>query len=112
MNIVVLKGNMTRDPELRYTGSGKPVANFTLAVNRKYKDSSGELQEEVAFVDCTSWNAQAEALAEHTGKGSALLVEGRIKQESWENDAGEKRSKLVVICNRIDFVGKPKGETE
>lgn len=111
MNVVILKGNLTKDPELKYTNSGTAIAKISLAVNRKWKNSDGELQEEVSFFDGVSFNRQAEVIAEHMKKGSPILLQGRLKQDRWETDQGEKRSKVEIVIDRIEFIGK-KGESD
>lgn len=99
-NKVVLMGNATRDPEVRQTNSGKTVANLTLAVNKK---SGGE--ETVAFVDVTLWERTAEIAQQYIKKGSNLLIEGELVQDTWEQD-GQKRSKLKVNAHRMVMIGK------
>ena len=86
-NQVILMGNLTRDPELRYIPSGAAVCNLGLAVNRKYTDGNGEKQEDVTFIDIVCWDKLAEACAEYLHKGSPAFVEGRLKQNSWETEA-------------------------
>jgi len=98
-------GNLTRDPELRYTASGAAVASFGLAVNRKYK-AGEEWKEEVCFVDITVWAKQAENCAEFLHKGSPVFLEGRLNYQSWESDTGQKRNKLEVVANNIQFLGR------
>lgn len=105
-NKVLLMGNLTRDPELRYTANGAAVASFGLAVNRKYK-AGDEWKEEVCFVDITVWAKQAENCAEYLHKGSPVFVEGRLNYQSWESDAGQKRNKLEVVANNVQFMGRP-----
>lgn len=99
-------GNLTRDPELRYTASGAAVASFGLAVNRKYK-AGDEWKEEVCFVDITVWAKQAENCAEYLHKGSPIFVEGRLNYQAWESDTGQKRNKLEVVASTIQFLGRP-----
>ena len=102
MNKVILLGNLTRDPEMRYTNSGTPVAEITIANNRKVKE-----KEEVVFVDVTVWGKQAEILTEYFVKGSQILIEGRISQDSWEDkETGKKRTKTFVTCDNFNFTGK------
>lgn len=103
-NRVILMGNMTRDVELKYTPGGTPVTDITLAVNDRRKNAQGEWIDETTFVDVTLWGRTAELAGEYLGKGSPLLVEGRLKLDSWETD-GQKRSKLRVVCDRMQFVG-------
>ena len=104
-NKVLLMGNLTRDPELRYTASGAAVASFGLAVNRKYK-AGDEWKEEVCFVDITVWAKQAENCAEYLHKGSPVFLEGRLNFQSWETDTGQKRNKLEVVANNIQFLSR------
>ena len=107
-NKVLLMGNLTRDPELRYTASGAAVASFGLAVNRKYK-AGDEWKEEVCFVDITVWGRQAETCGEYLKKGSPALIEGRLQMDQWENQQGEKRSKLKVRADRVQFLSSGSG---
>ncbi|MBI3600404.1 MAG: single-stranded DNA-binding protein [Nitrospinae bacterium] len=103
LNKVFLMGNLTRDPELRYTPGGAAVASFGLAVNRKYKQGE-EVKEETCFVDITVWAKQAENCAEYLSKGSGVLVEGRLSYRSWETEEGQKRSKIEVVANNVQFL--------
>lgn len=99
-NRVVLVGNMTRDAEIRYIQSGQAVTDIGLAVNDRRKDANGNSIDETTFVDITVWGRSAEILAEYTRKGSNILIEGRLKLDSWETD-GQKRSKLKVVAERV-----------
>ncbi len=110
-NKVLLMGNLTRDPELRYTASGAAVASFGLAVNRKYKQGE-EWKDEVCYVDITVWAKQAENCAEYLHKGSPVFLEGRLNFQSWEAEGGQKRNKLEVVANNVQFLGKPGGGKE
>jgi single-strand DNA-binding protein len=103
-NRVILVGNLTRDPELRYIPSGTAVSEIGLAINDRYKNSSGEWVEETTFVDVTLWGRTAEVANEYLSKGSPVLVEGRLKLHTWEQD-GQKRSKLRVTCDRMQMLG-------
>ncbi len=105
-NKVMLMGNLTRDPELRFTANGAAVAGFGLAMNRKYKQGD-EWKEEVCFVDITVWGKQAENCAEYLSKGRPVFVEGYLRLNSWETDSGEKRNKLEVVANSVLFLGRP-----
>jgi single-strand DNA-binding protein len=107
-NRVILVGNLTRDPELRYTPSGTPVCDIGLAVNDRRKNPNGEWVEETTFVDITLWARTAEVASEYLGKGSQVLIEGRLKLDSWETD-GQKRSKLKVVGERLQMLGAPRG---
>ncbi|MCZ6689490.1 MAG: single-stranded DNA-binding protein [Planctomycetota bacterium] len=106
LNKVFLMGNLTRDPELRFIDSGTPVAEFGMAINRNWKDSSGASKEEVCFVDVTCWGRRAEVANEYLRKGRPVFVEGRLKFDSWEaKDGGGKRSKLRVVADNFQFLG-------
>ena len=108
LNRVFLMGNLTRDPEVRYTPSGTAVGDLGLAVNETYKNKAGENVESTVFVDVEVWARQAETCAEYLYKGSPVFVEGRLKLDQWENQQGEKRSKLRVRADRVQFLGSPK----
>ena len=103
VNKVFLLGNLTRDPELRYTANGFAVAGFGIAVNRKYKQDN-EWKEEVCFVDITVWGKQGENCAEYLHKGSSAFIEGRLNFRSWETEQGQKRSKLEVVATNVQFL--------
>jgi single-strand DNA-binding protein len=105
LNKVFLMGNLTRDPELRYVPSGSAVATFTVAVNRSYKDSTGDKKEEVSFIRVVVWGKMAEICGEYLTKGRPVLVEGRLKSRSWEDQSGQKKSALEVIANSVQFIG-------
>ena len=101
-NTVELIGNITRDPELRFTPSGAAVANFGLAVNRRWRNQqTNEWEEQVSFFDIVCWRELAENVAESLTKGSRIMVAGRLDQRSWETDNGEKRSKVEVVADEI-----------
>ena len=102
-NRVILVGNLTRDTEVRYIPSGTAVADIGLAVNDRRKTASGEWVEEATFVDVTLWGRTAEVAGEYLSKGSPVLIEGRLKLETWEQD-GQKRSKLKVIGERMQML--------
>ena len=108
-NRVILVGNLTRDPEIRYIPSGSAVADVGLAVNDKRKNANGEWIEEVTFVDVVLWGRTAEVAGEYLSKGSPVLIEGRLKLDSWETQDGQKRSKMRVVCERMQMLGS-KGE--
>lgn len=103
-NRVILVGNLTRDIELKYTPGGTAVTDIGLAVNDRRKSASGEWVDETTFVDVTLWGRTAEVASEYLGKGSPILVEGRLKLDTWETD-GQKRSKLRVVCERMQMLG-------
>jgi single-strand DNA-binding protein len=103
-NRVILIGNLTRDPELRYLQSGMAVSDIGLAVNDRRKNANGEWIEETTFVDVTLWGRTAEVAGEYLTKGAPVFIEGRLKLDSWETD-GQKRSKLKVICEKMQLIG-------
>lgn len=105
-NRVYLMGNLTKDPELRYTPQGVAVANLRLAVNRRFKNKNGELKEEVCFITAVVWNKQAETCNQYLHKGSPLFVEGRLQSRSWEDNAGQKKSVIEVRAERVQFLGR------
>lgn len=96
-------GNLTRDPELRYTSNGSAVASFGIAVNRKFKQGD-EWKEDVCFVDITVWGKQGENCAEYLSKGRPAFIEGRLQYSTWETD-GQKKNKLEVVANTVQFLG-------
>jgi len=102
-NKVMLMGNLTRDPELRYTSNGSAVTSFGLAVNRKFKQGD-EWKDDVCFVDITVWGKQGENCAEYLSKGRPAFIEGFLKFSTWESD-GQKRNKLEVVANTVQFLG-------
>lgn len=96
-------GNLTRDPELRQTPTGQNVCSFSLALNRSYKDSSGEWQEATDYIDIVAWGPLGERVAQYLNKGRRCLVQGRLQSRSWEQD-GQKRSKVEVLANDVTFL--------
>ena len=103
-NRVMLMGNLTRNPELKYTPSGSAVADLGLAVNENFKNKAGETIEQTCFVDVVAWGRQAETAAEYLKKGAPVFVEGRLQFDQWESQQGEKRSKLRVRAERVQFL--------
>ena len=104
-NKVILAGNLTRDPELKYLPKGTALCRFSLAINRSYKTDTGETKEEVTFVEVESFGRQAEVIAQYLRKGRALLVEGRLRQDSWEDkQTGQKRTALRVVLEGFSFI--------
>lgn len=103
LNKVLLVGNLTRDPELRYTPSGSAVCEFGLAVNRNWKGQDGSKQEETTFIDITSWGKQAEFINQYFRKGRRIFIEGRLKLDQWTSPEGQKRSKLSVVAENVQF---------
>lgn len=107
-NKVILMGNITRDPELRQTQGGTSVVKFTVAINDKIKD-----KDTTSFIDCTAFGKTAENIAKYFHKGSPILIEGRLRQESWtDKQSGQNRSKLVIVADKFEFVGGAKSECE
>jgi single-strand DNA-binding protein len=111
MNRTILKGNLTREVELRYTPKGTAVGEFSIAVNRKWKDQqTNEMKEEVVFLECQAWSRQAEVIAQHFTKGSPILVEGRLAQNKWlDKETGKQRSKTLVVVEQFEFCGDARG---
>ena len=109
LNKVLLIGNLTKDPELRYTPGGVAVANLRLAVNRRYKDKTGEWKEDTCFITVTAWDKQAEVCNQYLQKGRPIFVEGRLQSRSWETNDGQKRTTIDVRAERIQFLGSGGG---
>jgi single-strand DNA-binding protein len=109
-NKVILLGNLTRDPEVRYTPKGSAVTDLGIAVNRQYTLESGEKREEVTFVDVTFWGRTAEVAGEYLKKGRPVFIEGRLQLDTWDDkQSGQKRSKLKVIGETMQMLGSPRG---
>jgi single-strand DNA-binding protein len=109
----MLLGNLTRDPEVKYTPKGSAVADIGLAVNRTYTTDGGEKREETTFVDVTMWGRQAEIAGEYLKKGRPLFVEGRLQLDTWDDkQTGQKRSKLRVVCENFQMLGSRDGGSE
>jgi single-strand DNA-binding protein len=107
VNKVILIGNLTRDPEVKYTPKGSAVADISLAINRYYSTESGEKREETTYVDVTLWGKTAELAGEYLKKGRSVYVEGRLQLDTWEDKAsGQKRSKLRVVGDSIQFLDR------
>ena len=110
VNKVILIGNLTRDPEVRYTPKGNAVAELGLAINRYYTQDNGEKREETTFVDVTLWGRQAELAQQYLQKGRPVYIEGRLQLDSWEDkQSGQKRSKLKVVGEVMQFLGGREG---
>jgi single-strand DNA-binding protein len=109
-NRVIIVGNLTRDPEVRYTPGGTAVSEITLATNRTWFDkNSNEKKEETTFVDVTLWGRQAEVAGEYLSKGRSILIEGYLKTDSWDDkETGKKRSKLKVVAETLQMLGGPR----
>ncbi len=102
----IVAGNVTRDPEMRTTTSGAQVCSFAIAVNRTFKDSSGNQQDQVSYIDCVAWGKSAEIICQYIHKGSSLLVSGRLEQRSWEDKtSGQRRSRTEVVIEDFSFIG-------
>lgn len=107
LNYVVLMGRLTQEPDLRYTPKGNPVCNFRIAVSRKYRNKeTGELEEEANFFNVVAFKRQAELAGDYLKKGSAVLIEGRLRSRNWETNAGEKRYTVEILAYRIQFLDK------
>jgi single-strand DNA-binding protein len=104
-NKVLLMGNLTRDPQLRYTPNQTPVVEFGIAVNRRWRSQDGQNREDVCFVDCTAFGRQGENINKYMSKGRPIFVEGRLKFDSWTAQDGGKRSKLSVVVENSQFLG-------
>jgi single-strand DNA-binding protein len=109
LNKVMLIGNLTRDPDLKFTPGNQAVCEIGLAVNRKYRTKDGEDREETTFVDCEAWGKQAEVLKQYMTKGKPLFIEGRLKLDTWEDKDGGKRSKMRVVIENFQFLGAAGG---
>lgn len=105
LNRVFLIGNLTRDPELRYTPSGMAVSNLRLAVNHRFKDRSGELKQDTCFINIVVWDKQAETSNQYLQKGRSVLIEGRLQSRSWQDKEGKNRSVIEVRADRVVFLG-------
>ena len=109
-NKVILVGNLTRDPELRYTPKGTAIAKIGLAVNRVWTSESGEKKEEVTFVDVDTFGRTAENVGQYMRKGRPILIEGRLRLDQWDDkQSGQKRSRLSVVAETVQFLGSPGG---
>lgn len=101
----IIVGNLTRDPELRSTPSGASVCSFSVAVNRTYRDNSGEQKEDVSFIDCTAWGKLGETINQYAKRGTGVLVSGRLSQRSFEDKTGAKRSRTEIVVEDFNFIG-------
>lgn len=106
INYVVVAGNLTKDPIFRQTNNSTPVVNFSIASNRKYKDSSNAWQEDVCYIGIVAWNKLAESCKERLRKGSAVLVDGELQSRNWKSDDGHTRSVIEIKARRIQFLNK------
>jgi len=109
LNRVMLMGNLTRDPEIKYTAKGTAIADISIAVNRKWKDENNQQKEDTTFVDLTAWGKTAELAGQYLTKGSSCYFEGRLNLETWDDKtSGQKRSKMKVIAESMQFLGGKK----
>ena len=111
LNKVLLMGNLTRDPELRYAPSGTAVTTFTIAMSRAFNSNAGEKKEDVCYVRVVCWAKLAQICSEYLFKGRPVFVEGRLQSRSWQANDGTKRNTLEVIAQNIQFLGKGKGQS-
>ena len=109
LNKVFLMGNLTRDPELRYTSGGTSVCTLRLAVNRRFTTRQGENRDETLFIDVTVWGKQAEVCSQYLSKGRPIFIEGRLRQDTWTTNDGQKRSKIGVVADNFQFLGGAPG---
>lgn len=110
-NKVLLIGNLTKDPELRYTPQGTAIVNLRLAVNRRFRTRTQELKDEVCFINVVVWDRQAESCNQYLQKGRPVFVEGRLQSRSFEDSSGQKRNVIEVKAERIQFLGAPSART-
>jgi single-strand DNA-binding protein len=110
-NKIILIGNLTRDPEVRYTPQGTPVCNFGIAVNRRYKQGD-DIKKEVTFINVVVFGKQADTCGQYLNKGSAVLVEGRLQERRWETEEGQQRSKHEVVAQTVRFLSKKQDVAE
>jgi single-strand DNA-binding protein len=108
-NKVILMGNLTRDPQLKYLPNNTAVCDFGLATNRRFKDKDGNQREDVCYVDISAFGRQAEVINQYMTKGKPILIEGRLKFDSWTGQDGQKRSRLAVVVENFQFVGAREG---
>ena len=108
LNKVIMIGNLTADPELQYTSGGTARTKFSIAINRQYKDKSGQLQEDVTFVPIVAWGSQAENCANYLSKGRSVAIEGRLRISTFETQDGEKKKMVEVVAQNVQFLGGPR----
>ena len=109
LNRVMLMGNLTRDPELRYTPNNTAVCQIGMAINRRWKDQNGEQKEEVTFIDCEAWGRTGEVINQYLRKGRPIYLEGRLKLDQWQDKEGNNRSKLKVVVESFEFIDSKGG---
>jgi single-strand DNA-binding protein len=105
INKVMIAGNLTRDPQTRFLANDRAVADFSIACNRRYRTSDGEQKEEVTFIDVEAWGRTAELVGQYLTKGRACFVEGRLRLDTWEDKSGQKRNRLKVVADNVQFIG-------
>ena len=110
LNKVLLIGNLTRDPELRYTPNGIAVCSLGIAVNRRYKDKTGELKEDTLFINASAWNKQAEVCNQYLKKGRPVFIEGQLQSRSWEGKDGQKKTTIDIRVERVQFLNSSSKE--
>lgn len=110
LNRVFIMGNLTRDPEMRYTPSNTAIVQIGIAINRTWKNQAGEKQEEVTFIDAEAWQKTAETINQYFQKGDPIFIEGRLKLDQWEDKEGQKRSKIKVVIENFQFIKSKSGE--
>ena len=108
-NKVILVGNLTRDPQVRYTPNGTAIAEFSLAVNRQWKTPEGDSKEDVCFIDVNAFGRTGEVISEYVGKGDPILVEGRLQMQTWQGQDGQKHSKHIVVAESFQFLNRRGG---
>ena len=110
VNVVVITGNLTRDPELRHTGGGTPICELRVAVNSRRKDQSGQWVDKPNYFDVTVWGAQGENCAQYLSKGRPVAVDGRLEWREWEDQQGNRRQAVDIIADSVQFLGSPAGD--
>lgn len=111
VNIIILEGNLTRDPEVRYVGNAQtPVCDFSVATNRRFKKKDGERVEQCTFHECSAWGQSAQFLGEYAGKGTKVFLRGRGENESWEDKDGNKRTKYRIVAEEVQIEGGNRNE--
>lgn len=108
INIVHVAGRLTRDPQTKVIGADRTVANFSIAMNERWKDKSGEAKESVTFIDVSAWGRTAELVGQYLTKGSECFITGKLRSETWEDKSGEKKSKLTIVADSVQFIGGKK----
>jgi single-strand DNA-binding protein len=111
-NTVFLVGNLTQDPQLRYTPQGTPVATIRIAVNTPFKDRMGEMKKDTCFINVVVWNQMAEVCNQYLQKGRAVFVDGRLQSRSWQDSEGKQRNTIEVRARRVQFMPRPQRQTE